>query len=721
MKFNKSIVVPVLLSMFLASCGEVSPVVEQKASIKIEKNEYITTSLTEGKYDINKSIEFTVSVINEEYTLGSVSMNEEVLTPVNGDKYSFTPKEAKEYTLKVVTNEDKYVVVYDFSTLKADTYVQQLTKKGTRLNIDNSGADFEDLVKDGKLTLKSGQRLVFLCNDSTFGVERVMFRKISFTFTSGKDNLTLASTGTSEYADGVWTSKETESDEGDTTILFMATGDVTISKIVGNTSQRKETTSKIEFTNKDADEEVYVLDGPTFFDYKKKEQYKADKEFVTGQAYYFVVEWNENHKFFSSGLTLYYKESILKVHTFSLEDDAGQPTGVIVTCYEHRPVKEDGKINTINCVWAPSEATKSIKVDITSANKYVKNFMETDPINSLGLNDLVYGGNASVNLKAKRGYYDLKMKINGEPVTKDEDKNLYTFKVPFTKEITVSFSATEGDEEALDKDVIHLIGDLKDKGVFYAAEMNGQIYIMFYPAEEHPTCTISTLKFNNSDFLERKEFKEEDQDARYYYLLSADQTSIYKAASDKDALFEATVTESASYDSFIYINKGDYTLAVGSTEGEDEGNQLKFKAFGTTSVTVKITLNEGRDLHSIEMNDRRLTSEEYTRDSEGNYYVTFNANAKRYDFLIQTIAQTVTLELDKNSTKGYTIKDLPTSPVECCKPITLTLGVTSDSYWLEGKTIKVFYNDAAVAVNLSDFTFQIIPLKGISKILVVVS
>ena len=76
------------------------------------------------------------------------------------------------------------------------------------------------------------------------------------------------------------------------------------------------------------------------------------------------------------------------------------------------------------------------------------------------------------------------------------------------------------------------------------------------------------------------------------------------------------------------------------------------------------------------------------------------------------------------SNKGWIFTVLPKDPVECGKSIILTLGVTDDAqYWLSGKKITVTYDgkEAQVTESEGEFRFAITPVKGASKIKVVVT
>ena len=147
-----------------------------------------------------------------------------------------------------------------------------------------------------------------------------------------------------------------------------------------------------------------------------------------------------------------------------------------------------------------------------------------------------------------------------------------------------------------------------------------------------------------------------------------------------------------------------------------------YEVNGKSPVTVKFTLNQYKDLHSIEVNDKRLVEGEYTVNPDGSISYTFSANAKTYDFLVQTKAQKVTLSLDKDSTAGYIIKELESpKEFEVGQKIKLSLGVTSEEYSLYDKIITVTYNGEILKVDENDFSFEILPLKGIENIKVVVA
>lgn len=690
------------------------------ATITIEANQYMTTTLQAGSnYELNQPINFTVSGINEEYSVTSVKMNDTELSPANNsNNYSFTPTEEKEYKLKVTTEELANKIVFTFESLKEDTYVAQLTRKGVRVNVDNADYGFDEMFKDGNLVYNSGKRLVFLCQETSFGGVKVLIRKIEFSFVDNKNNLELGSSqdDKSEYSDGVWTSKATESDEGDTTIVFNTTGDVVISKLVITTTPFVQTMIKPIFTNLGDGEKIYYFNGPNFDEWQKKELVTSDLELVNGQDYYLYVEWNQYHKDFFDNLSMFYKETPLPSSTFYPSEESGLPQKEIV-CYMYRPAKEESKTNTIELGWAPKEASKEVVIDIDTANKYVKGFMETEPNASLGLGNFLFGKEVTVNLKPKKGYINLKMIVNGVTISPENDSDKYKFTAPFAKPINISFTAKEGSEDTDGREVIALTGDNKDKGCLVGDFRNDQFFFIFLPDDNHPTATLTSISFNGVG-LEKHVGEEE----REYYLLTKEQTTQYRNASDKSALFSVTLTENPTYTSSLTFNRGAYKVEITDKTPTETETGIKYDIAGKSSVTVKITPEQYLDIHSVEVNDKRLANEQYTLDpTDGSVTYTFTANALNYDFLIQTKPQTVQLELDNESTAGYIIKDLPTTPSVCGQAITLTLGVTDDAqYWLFGKKITVTYNGQELPVDEEKFTFTIIPVKGVSKIKVIV-
>jgi hypothetical protein len=221
-------------------------------------------------------------------------MDDTELPPANAENniYTFTPTEEKEYTLKVSTIENESIIVFTFDKLTPQKYREELTKKGVRLNIDNQDAGYDELIKNGNLSLKNNLKLAFLYNDSAYG-KRVLLNKIVFTFVSGKENLTYTPTAKDSYEDGVWKYSETSYDEDRADLLFLTKGDVVISKIVVTTVPYVPFNIKLRFNNLMEGDKVYFLNGPTYLDFQKKQEVTADSEFIAGQAYYLYFVWNQ--------------------------------------------------------------------------------------------------------------------------------------------------------------------------------------------------------------------------------------------------------------------------------------------------------------------------------------------------------------------------------------------------------------------------------------------
>ena len=731
MRKKKALLIPILLGMFLAGCGGSEPTPTpaptpiKKASIKIESNEYMTTSLQEGEYELNKAIEFTVSVVNEEYHVSSVKMNEVELPPANANetnKYTFTPTEEKIYTLKVTTNKSENKVVYTFEGLTEDNYEQKLTKGGTKLFAGRcvSEAGFENVFKDNCLNVADGKLFQLICRTKSDDKD-VWIRRIEFTFVGDKNQLALVNFDEFEkYENGVWTTSLTKGNQGQNSIDFKGVNEAVISKIVITTAPYVAEKFKINFDGFDNDDKIYSFSGFSYEQWQKRQPVTADTEFETLQPYYLYVEFGKYH-------AEYYSEALLKQGDELLQvSKLFDPEGKEIVVYPIEILDKDvisGKI-TITASWTAKVANDFFKIDINSANKYVKGFMETDPQASLQLATAIpFGHKMEVQLRAKRGYKNLKMIINEQTIERDVEKDLYFFTVPFAKPINISFTAEEGDSAKEGKDVIALTGDNADKGVLLGAENEGNIYIAFLNNEDHPTACLDALSYKDGTPLDpvQPPEGEDDPEGKIFKLSTSKQVEEYKAASDKSSLFTATIKEEGSYTSTIRINSGAFKVEIEGKESKEDMSYTVYEVDGKSKVTIKFTLNEYRDLHSIEVNDKRLSSEQYVVDKDGVISYTFDANAKNYDFLIQTKAQYVKLELDGESTVGYKIKDLPADPVEVGKAITLTLDVTSDDYSLFGKNIKVTYNGQELPVDENNFTFTLLPLKDVSKIKVVVT
>lgn len=718
MKVKRLLLFPVLCGMFLSSCGDNAPI--KKATISIETNQYMTTTLKEGDYELNKAIEFTVSPINEEYSVSSVKMNEVELPPSSSNKYTFTPTEEKTYTLKVTTNKLENKVVYTFEGLTKENYTEKLTKGGTRVVVEPyvAEAGFENVFKNNNLNVANDKQFQLICRTKSEDKD-VWIRRIEFTFVGDKNQLALINGDQFEsYTNGVWTTTLTKGNLGQNSIGFKGINEAVISKIVITTAPYVAEKTKLVFNGLDADDKVYSFDGFTYEEWQKRKLVSLDTEFVTLQTYYLYVEFSQYHAEYFSVLSMKFGDKLIQDH--KLFDPDGKEIIVYSILIDDKDVV-DGKV-TINATWTAKPANEFFAIDIASANKYVKGFMETEPKASLYLENAIgFGNKVSINLRPKRGYKNLKMIVNGQTIEREEEKDLYTFTVPFAKPINISFTAEEGDREVEGKEVIELTGTNKEKGKLLAAELEGAIYVTFYANEDHPTATLTAISFEGSPLSPFTPPDGEEDPESKIYKLNSEQTAKYKAATDKSSLFEVTIQEQDSYKSTVRINKGAFKAEIeGKQATEDMGYDV-YEVDGKSSVTVKFTLNDYKDLHSIEVNDKRLKEGEYTVNPDGSISYTFSAKAKTYDFIVQTKAQKVTLTLDETSTTGYTIKDLP-KEFEVGQKVRLSLGVKDESkYWLEGKVITVTYNGEKLTVDESNFTFEILPLKGISKIKVEVS
>ena len=725
MKKSKALLFPVFFGMLLSGCGGGgnTPAPVKKATINIEANQYMTTTLEAGEYELNKAIEFTVSPINEEYSVSSVKMDEVELPPSNSNKYTFTPTEEKTYTLKVSTSEVSNKVVYTFEGLTEENYVQKLNKKGTRIAAEPyvTSDGFDNVFKDDKFYVAADKIFKFVCRIDE-SVTNVWIRKIELTFEDNKNAVTaIIGDDTESYSNGVWTTTKTKGNQGTAEIVFKGTGEAVITKAVVTTAPFVQDSVAVEFNGLDSNDKVYYFEGGASFEmWEKKQPLTANTKLFTLQTYYLWVERSQDHKDYYDGLTLSYKKSMLMETKFVPTDESQLPKDEI-TVFTFSPLEEDadaGK-STIDCNWSPKVADKNIIIDTKSANQYVKGFMETDPLASIGLTNVLFGADAKINLHPKKGYMGLKMFVNGVEAKKEEESYDYSFKIPFAKEIKISFSATEGDEQTAGKTVVALTGENADKGILITDTNEGVLYILFRPSEDHPTAVTKSLLFKGTPLKEVKT-GEEEIDERCIYSFTEDQAREFYATEDKSSLFTAVIEENPTYTSSLKINKGAFKVAIEGKEPVEEDSSIRYDVNGKSNVTIKFTPNEYLDIHSIEVNDKRLEASQYTLNEDGSISYAFTANAKSYDFLVQTKAQLVKLELDESSTAGYIIKDLPKDPVEVGKAIPLTLGVSDDSKWLEGKKITVTYNGVNLPVDESNFSFAITPIKGVSKIKVVV-
>ena len=610
--------------------------------------------------------------------------------------------------------EPENEVTYTFGDLTEENYVQKLTKKGTRLSPESyvTTAGFENVFKNNNFYVSESSTFRFLCRLDAEGAPNVWIRRIEFTFMDNKDGLKLIEADPAEsYSDGVWTTTMTKGNQGTAEIKFQGTGEAIISKVKITTAPFVQDTVKLEINNLDSDDEVYFFSGgATFEKWQTKEKLKPDTEFYTLQTYYLWVKWGQKHTEYFDFLTMKNNDKPLPDRKFFPDPDSGLPHQEIVV-YELQIIEKDVSKITISSIWTAKDASNNIKINTLSAIQYVKGFMETNQLESLGLNNVLFGQEVYFDARPKRGYIDLRVTVNGKEASYDIETQRSKFIVPLEKEIIISFSATEGEEETRGKTVITLNGADAEKGKLAYAIDNKEAYIFFIENENYPTAQLTKLFFKGTEIA--RQYREEEE--IYYFKLNEEQTAVLEAAEDKVSLFFLTISESTSYTSTLCFNKGAFSVEVNEAPISGES----FDVGGRSEVTLKVIPNELLDIHSIEVNDRRVT---FTPNEDGSVTYKFTANAKKYEFLIQTKAQLVKLERDGESTTGYIIKDLPAEASEVGKAITLTLGVTDESkYSLKDKDISVTYNGVKLTVDESNYSFVITPVKDVTKIKVIVT
>ena len=391
------------------------------------------------------------------------------------------------------------VVTYTFEGLTEENYTQKLTKGGTRVVVEPyvAEAGFENVFKNNNLNVANDKQFQLICRTKSEDKD-VWIRKIEFTFVGDKNQLALINADEFEsYANGVWTTTLTKGNLGQNSIVFKGVNEAVISKIVITTAPYVAEKTKLVFNGLDADDKVYSFDGFTYEEWQKRKLVSSDTEFVTLQTYYLYVEFSQYHAEYYSVLSMKFGDKL--VQDRKLFDPDGKEIVVYSILIGDKDVI-DGKV-TINATWSPKIANEHFVIDTNSANKYVKGFMETEAKASLYLENAIgFGNKVSINLRPKRGYKNLKMIVNGQTIEREEDKDLYTFTVPFAKPINISFTAEEGDRETEGKDIIALTGANKDKGVLLGAEYEstGVIYVTFYANEDHPTATLTAISFDGT-------------------------------------------------------------------------------------------------------------------------------------------------------------------------------------------------------------------------------
>lgn len=688
----------------------------KKATIALGTISHASTNLKAGEYELNKAVVFTVTA-DDEYDITSVKINDAVVPAVQGG-YSFTPTEEKTYTLTVETKENENLVVFNFSD------GEDLIRKGIQIDTKTLNSEEFPEIKDGVITLKEGMRIVVNCRVG--GTKNVWMRKITFVFKEGADKFApIEEEDKGKYKDGVWTETMVErTDRGTGNLPCLASGKVVIDKIIVETIPFATYKTKITFTGLENDEKIYVAKETTQEGYEKKIEYKSDMDFTISDFYYFVVASNAKHKkYYELPDIVNAKDSGL-IYTDTYIEDPNTHQQVHVRFYRIDIPEKIVESIPLTVKWTGKNAVKSLRFDDENGNKYVKGYMETNPMESLDLQDgdIVYGKEVKIySLRPKNGFRDLKLIINGktvEPIEEEEGK-IYKFVVEEKDENTIDFIASPGEDPSITK------VNLSDKGYLYGAEIEGLFNFQFQEAEDHPSAKLVTLKFNDV-IIEPKEI-----DEHMRYILNEEQTATFKAASEsaRVTLFaNSTIKEGDPYQANVIINKGNYTVKVEfyntttkayeEVQGEPITKYTNYGLTGGVDMRVTITPNANLDIFAIDLNDVRLKNTDYNVDSSGVVTYVRAADRLKLEFLVQTKNQTVTLA--PTITEGYKIEGL-TGPVNVGQATNLKLAPADEQHWLEGKTITVTYNGVNVPVSTETFEFTITPVKDVTALNVTIA
>ena len=663
--------------------------------------------MTAGEYPLNQAINFTVTA-EDDYQIVAVKINGEALTPTN-QSYSFTPTEAKSYTLSVETQEIANQVTFTFGAQ------DPLMKKGVQLEINarNPGKNPGIVIENGKMIMQDGLVLVVLSRLQDPNQPQVWLRKITFVLSEGQNQFQPEEvTERPRYANNTWADRDsTRSDNGIATLPFVAGGKVVIDKIIVETAPFEVYKTKVSFTGLDEGEKIYVTRGIDATSYETKVEYKADLDFILSETYYFLVERNQRHKkYYDLPEMRDEKDANLTYVDAQYEDPStGQP--IPLRYYQLDVTGEIVENIPLKVVWSGLPAQDSFQIDNASGIQYVKDFMETDPFGSIGLTPGALSFNTPVTLiglRAKKGYSNLRVVYNGQEI-QPNSKGDYTFTVAEKDLNTLAFIASEGGEDG--KIVIPV-----EKGEILAALVDGLLNFKFEPAEDHPTATLEKVYFKGA-LVNPVPHGEDDT----IYRLDADQTAQFNATeADKRAdLFHCDFTESGVFKGDISFNKGAYALkveystdgvnyTVATPAGGEEEPRVAYQLDGGVQVRLTFTPNQYQEMFAFEVNDRRFT--DFVKDAEtGVVTYNFTAKAAEYTYLIQTTAQKVTLS--STVTTGYKIEDLPTTAVNCGEKLTLKLAPADDDHSLYQKKITVTYNGQPVTVNYEESSFVIVPEK----------
>ena len=686
-----------------------------KAAFTLGQIAHATTSLTAGEYPLNQAINFTVTAEND-YQIVAVKINGQALTPTN-QSYSFTPTEAKSYTLSVETQEIVNQVTFTFGAQ------DPLMKKGVQLDTKtrNKSKDPGIVIENGKMIMQDGLVLIILSRLQDDDQPQVWLRKITFVLSEGQNQFQPEeATEQARYANNTWADRDsTRSDNGVATLPFVAGGKVVIDKIIVETAPFEAYKTKVSFTGLDDGEKIYVTRGVDATSYETKVEYKADLEFILSETYYFLVERSDRHKkYYDLPDMRNEKDALLPYVNAQYEDPStGQP--IDLRYYQLNVPSEIIENVSLKIQWSGLPAQETFTIDTASGIQYVKGFMETDPFGSIGLQPGALTFNTPVTLfglNSKKGYSSLKVVYNGQEIEPNE-KGDYVFTVAEKDVNTLAFIASN---DADDERKIQ-IPVSSGQGVLLGAMLENRLAIRFEPAEEHPTAALESISFQDASLN-----LIQDEEHGTYYMLTPEQTTAFNALAkeSRPGAFACNITESGSFKSDLSFNKGAYAVkveystdgvnyTVATPAGGEEDPRIAYQLDGGVQVRATFTPNQYQEMFAFEVNDRRFS--DVVKDEEtGIVTYNFTAKAAEYNYLIQTTAQKVTLS--STVTAGYKIEDLPTAAVNCGEKLTLKLAPADDDHSLYEKKITVTYNGQPVAVSEADFSFSIIPEKKATTI-----
>lgn len=689
---------------------------EVKAQVALGSITHATTTLEGGNYTLNQKIEFEVTP-DKEYDIESVKINNNTLTLEN-NKYSFTPTEATTYTLSVTTTENPNKIFFDWKDYTGGDYND--IKKGVKLNLlaSNSLSSYSDLVQNGKIVLNSGMKFNILSSQD----KTTWIRKIEFDFASGKENLIYKPDGdltkNRTFVNGVWNANETRTDKGDADVLFEATGKVEINSVLITIEEFKAYPVSMTINGLSASDQLYYFKTFTYEGFQQKKLYDSNVKFDAGETYYFYLIPSQLHqKYYDSPTVLTLNDGLVRSATLNKPEDVQLPFNLM---YYFTPEIDESK-NVINYTFLGLSATKSIKIDDTSAIKYVKGYMETNSIESLQLSNITYGKSMEWRITPKDGFYDLDVIFNGTKLEKRYEDRTYIFNLtPLdSDENTISFEAKEGFYYDAGEFTIQLTGD-KSKFFIPVAAKGDDHFFAIIPYNDYPKAKASNVKFNNT----AKDPMDSDEGEPIYQLTNEEYQLLKSKETNalKEALFTFDVTDTEAYTSVLKFNSNNFTVTI-PTLTQTSPNEIVFNGVGRQNYTITITPNENYDFKAIDVNDKRLSDSQITKNADGSVTFTFTATRLENEFLVQTTVQKV--KLTENITTGFKIDGID-NEVLCGTKIVLELKPTSDEYFLANKNIVITYNNENITPIISpenpdQVTFEIIPIKTQTEIKVVIT